>query len=157
MELVIYLILTWFIGTYFFFQKKRLLFIENLMLFLFFLFINKCVLTMISMNLSLIMYSKEPHLFLCFWLQRNIIFPLILLIFVNGVFTKSIGKKVTGGLFTLIVILLTEALAIHFSIILYHMWSFYISFVVAACYLLIALGISTFYRRLLAKEGMVSA
>ncbi|WP_029326559.1 hypothetical protein [Bacillus sp. m3-13] len=156
MELVIYLILTWFIATFFFFQKKRLLFIENLMLFLFFLFINKCVLTMISMNLSLIMYSKEPHLFICFWLQRNIIFPLILLIFVNGVFTKSIGKKVTGGLFTLIVILLTEALAIHFSIIHYHMWSFFISLVVSAGYLLLALGISTFYRRSLAEEGMVN-
>ncbi|TYS59734.1 hypothetical protein FZC74_06155 [Sutcliffiella horikoshii] len=156
MELVIYLILTWFIGTYFFFQKKRLLFIENLMLFLFFLFINKCVLTLISMNLSLIMYSKEPHLFLSFWLQRNIIFPLILLIFVNGVFTKSKGVKLIGGLFTTIVILLSEALAIHFSIINYHVWSFFISFVVAACYLLLALGVSAIYRRLLVKEGMVN-
>ena len=157
MELVIYLILTWFIATYFFFQKKRLLFIENLMLFLFFLFINKCVLTMISMNLSLIMYSKEPYLFLCFWLQRNIIFPLILLIFVNGVFRKSMGVKVTGGLFTVIVILLSEALAIHFSIIQYHMWSFFISLILAIAYLLIGLGISSVYRRMLAKEGMVSS
>lgn len=157
MELVIYLILTWFIATYFFFQKKRLLFIENLMLFLFFLFINKCVLTMISMNLSLIMYSKEPYLFLCFWLQRNIIFPLILLIFVNGIFRKSMGVKVTGGLFTVIVILLSEALAIHFSIIQYHMWSFFISLILAIAYLLIGLGISSVYRRMLAKEGMVSS
>ncbi|MGD6778288.1 hypothetical protein ACQCT3_03510 [Sutcliffiella horikoshii] len=156
MELVIYLILTWFIATYFYFQKKRLLFIEKLMLFLFFLFINKCVLTMISMNFSLILYSKEPHLFLCFWLQRNIIFSLILLIFVNGVFAKSKGVKLIGGLFTTIVILLSEALAIHFSIINYHMWSFFISFVVSAGYLLLALGISTFYRRLLAEEGMVN-
>ncbi|TYS69566.1 hypothetical protein FZC76_04840 [Sutcliffiella horikoshii] len=157
MELVIYLIFTWFIATYFFFQKKRLLFIENLMLFLFFLFINKCILTMISMNLSLITYSKEPHLFICFWLQRNIIFPLILLIFVNGVFTRSLGIKVIAGVFTVIFTLLTEAMAIHFSIIEYHMWSFFISFVMASCYLVLALGISAFYRRLLAREGMVSS
>ncbi len=156
MELVIYLILTWFIATYFLFQKKPLLMIENLMLFLFFLFVNKCVLTMISMNMSLIMYSKEPHLFLCFWLQRNIIFPLVLLIFVNGVFQRSMITKVVAGVFTLIIILLSEALAIHFSVIHYHMWSFFISFVVAALYLLAALGISTIYRRLLVKDGMVN-
>ncbi|KMJ59258.1 hypothetical protein AB685_09425 [Bacillus sp. LL01] len=156
MEIVIYLILTWFIAVYFLFQKKSLLLIENLLLFLFFLFINKCVLTLISMNLSLIMYSKEPHLFICFWLQRNIIFPLILLIFVNGVFQRSTRTKVVAGVFTLIIVLLSEALAIHFSIIHYHMWSFFISFVVAALYLLAALGISSYYRRLLIKEGMVS-
>ncbi|NMH73771.1 hypothetical protein HF078_11835 [Bacillus sp. RO2] len=157
MELVIYLIFTWFIATYFFFQKKPLLFIENLMLFLFFLFINKCILTMISMNLSLIMYSKVPHLFICFWLQRNIIFPLILLIFVNGVFTRSKGIKVIGGVFTVIFTLLTEAMAIHFSIIHYHMWSFFISFVMESCYLVLALGVSALYHRLLAREGMVSS
>lgn len=157
MELVIYLILTWFIAAFFLFQKKPLLMIENLLLFLFFLFLNKCVLTMISMNLSLIMYSKEPHLFLCFWLQRNIIFPLIILIFVNGVFQKTRSHKVVGGLFTVIVILLSEALAIHFTIIHYHMWSFFISFVVTVIYLFAAVGITTFYRRLLIKEGMVSS
>ncbi|MCG1021262.1 hypothetical protein [Sutcliffiella horikoshii] len=156
MELVIYLILTWFIASYFLFQKKPLLMIENLLLFLFFLFVNKCVLTMISMNLSLIMYNKEPYLFICFWLQRNIIFPLILLIYVNSVFQKSRGLQVMGGVFTMIVILLSEAMAIHFSIIHYHMWTFFISFVVTAIYLVAALGITAFYRRLLIKEGMVS-
>lgn len=67
------------------------------------------------------------------------------------------GVKVTGGLFTVIVILLSEALAIHFSIIQYHMWSFFISLILAIAYLLIGLGISSVYRRMLAKEGMVSS
>jgi hypothetical protein len=61
-----------------------------------------------------------------------------------------------GGLFAVIVILLSEALAIHLSIIHYHMWTFFISFVVTAIYLVAALGITSFYRRLLIKEGMVS-
>jgi hypothetical protein len=59
------------------------------------------------------------------------------------------------GVFTILVFLLFEAVAIHLKIIQYNMWSFFISSMMTVVYLLIALGISYAYRRLVRKEGMV--
>ncbi|WP_078378542.1 CBO0543 family protein [Sutcliffiella halmapala] len=155
MEVVIFLTLTWVIVGTLLFQKKELVFIENLILFLFFMFVNKNVLTLLSINLEMIEYSKEKHLFICFFLLRNIIAPFLMLIFVNAAFHKSMLSRIGWGIFMIIVGLLFEALAIELEILHYKKWSYGWSFILAILYFGTALGISKLYRHLLHKEGVV--
>ncbi|QFT91014.1 hypothetical protein FIU87_20400 [Bacillus sp. THAF10] len=155
MALVIYLILTWLFGAIFLFQRKKLIFIENLLLFLFFLFVNKTVLTLISLNLGLIFYNKEPALFLCFWLHRNILAPILLMIFANAAFQNKIGRVMVYGLITMLVRLSLEALGIQLNIIQFHMWSYTMTSIVSIVYISGTLFLVRAYRHLLIKDEMV--
>lgn len=154
-EVVLFLTLTWLITGALLFQKKELVFVENLLLFLFIMFVNKNVLTLLSVNLDMIDNSKEEHLFICFFLLRNIISPILLLLFVNAVFHKSILPKIGWGLFILILGLLLEAMAIKLEVLIYKNWSFSWSFLLSIVYFCMALGVAKAYRYLLQKEGVV--
>ncbi|MCA1320372.1 hypothetical protein LC085_10670 [Bacillus tianshenii] len=155
MEVVIFLILTWFFAAYFLFQKKSLSLLENFFLFFFFFFINKNVLTMLSLNLKMIEYSREPHLFISFWFQRTIIGPILLLIFVNKIMDKPFLTKIGWGLIISAVWLLLDALGIEFNIITYTDWSFGRSLLLSTIYLTTAFVIASAYRYLIQREKVV--
>ncbi|MFE7063589.1 hypothetical protein ACFVAD_15690 [Sutcliffiella sp. NPDC057660] len=153
MQVVFYLILTWIFAAFFLFQRKSLTLVENLFLFFFFLFINKNVITMLSLNLSMIEYSKEPHLFICFWFQRTLIYPLLLLIFVNRVFEKSTMYKFGGVLLFIGIGILIELIAIKLEVISYTNWNFGWTFLISIVYLCTTLGIAKVFRYFILREG----
>lgn len=153
MQVVIYLILTWIFAAFFLFQRKSLSLVENLFLFFFFLFINKNVLTLLSLNLSMIEYSKEPHLFICFWFQRTIVSPLLLLSFVNRVFEKSSFYKIGWGLFIIGIGMILEVISINLKVITYTNWNFGWTFLLSIVYLCTTLGIAKVFRYFILREG----
>lgn len=153
MQVVVYLILTWIFAAFFLFQKKSLSLVENLFLFFFFLFINKNVLTLLSLNLSMIEYPKEPHLFICFWFQRTIISPLLLMSFVNRVFEKSPLFKIGWGLFIIGIGMILEFISIKLNVIIYTNWNFGWTFLLSIVYLCTTLGIAKVFRFFKLREG----
>jgi hypothetical protein len=111
--------------------------------------------TLLSLNLGMIESSKEPHLFICFWLQRTIISPVLLLIFVNKIMEKAFLIKVGWGLLITTVWLLLEAVGIEFEMIAYTKWSFGWSLLLSILYLTSAFLIAKGYRYLIHREGLV--
>lgn len=103
----------------------------------------------------MIEYSKEPHLFIPFWLQRTVISPILLLIFVNKIMEKAFLIKMGWGILITALWLLLEAIGIKFEIITYTKWSFGWSLLLSILYLISAFILSKAYRYLMHREGAV--
>jgi len=96
LDLAIFIFIAWVIISVYLIVPKRLSIIENFLLFFLFTIITMNIFTMLDLNLNLFQHSKKVNLFISFWIQRNIIIPLSLVIFVNYMiyFKSKINKFV---------------------------------------------------------------
>ena len=132
-------------------MKKQLCIVENIFLFLLFHFINKNVLTLMSLNLGIMTYSKEPHLFIAYFISRNILGPVLLLIFINKVFRKSWLTRIGYGVAIIGIALCLDKFSLSAGIIKYRKWTFFHSFLLSVLYLFVLYFITSTYRKLKEK------
>ncbi len=96
--------------------------------------------TIMAMNLDKIESTQDPFLFIAFLLYRDILIPIIVLLFVNSFL--NVGdtyKKSFSFLFFLLLLNGLEFLFIFFKIIRYTHWTHLDGFIVQCFYLLIGL------------------
>jgi len=94
----LFVFIAWVIISVYFFVPKRLSTEEIILLFFLFTIITINIFVILDFNLKLIQHNnKSPKLFISFWIHRNIIIPLTLIIFVNFMnnFKSKIKKFIT--------------------------------------------------------------
>ncbi|MGG5252363.1 hypothetical protein ACQYAD_02315 [Neobacillus sp. SM06] len=115
--------LTMIIGHFFYYQKKALNFLQNSILFMALTLLTTNLMTIAAMNINKLKLTDDPYLFLAFPLYRDVILPIIVLIFVNA-FILSDSLKIKS---TLLAAYLFSSLAIdyihiYFGVIGYTKW-----------------------------------
>lgn len=97
MTLALFVFIAWVIISVYFFVPKRLSTEENILLFCFFTIITINIFTILDLNLKFIQHNYKSEMFISFWIHRNIIIPLSLIIFVNLInnFNSKIQKFIT--------------------------------------------------------------
>jgi hypothetical protein len=110
--LALFVFIAWVIISVYLFVPKRLSTEENILLFLVFTIIIINIFTILDFDLKLIQHSLKKDKFIGFWIHRNIIIPLTLIIFVNFIDTfKNKMKKVITTMLTFLVLYIIDLLA----------------------------------------------
>lgn len=131
--LIVFVLIAWLSVIILFIIPKHLKLTENVTAFFLFTILILNNFAIIDLNLNLLPHSNIPEMFVCVLIQRNIITPLSLVIFVNLIFyVKSILKKIT-----IIVVILTELTLVEFltvwtGIKTYNGWNCFLTIVLFA-------------------------
>lgn len=138
------ILLTLSISLFFFYQGKRFNFIENSIIYMVMTIFITNVITILSLNFKVITLTENPFLFLAVILYRDGMIPLLVLIFINVIYTNFTLKL---KLFTSILIFAClngiQVLLIFWEVIQYPKWNFFYAAIVNTGYLLIGLGIAS--------------
>ena len=112
MVLDLFILIAWLIISVYVFVPKKLSMEENILLFFFFTIITINIFTILDLNLNLIQHSHNVVMFISFWLHRNIVIPLSLIIFVNLILTlKSRLEKIITTVIVFLIVYLVDLLA----------------------------------------------
>ena len=112
MALALFVFIAWVIISVYLFVPKRLSTEENILLFFFFTIITINIFTILDLNLELIQHSNKSDMFISFWIHRNIIIPLSLIIFVNFVdIFKSKMARIILTMFVFLILYLINLIA----------------------------------------------
>jgi hypothetical protein len=126
-----------------YFQKKKLTVLQNSIIFMVLTMVTTNFITIVVLNLKLVKTTENPFLFIVIPLYRDLIVPLLVLIFVNAFFTSSTLRVKTFYILSIFVYLnLIEALFIYFGVLEYIKWNFFFAAIVNFTYLLIGLGLA---------------
>ena len=108
LDLAIFIFIAWVVISVYIFVPKKLSMIESFLLFFLFTIITMNIFTILDLNLNLFQHSEQVNLFISFWLLRNIITPLFLVIFVNYMiyFKRKLTKFVVAVLIFFILYLI---------------------------------------------------
>jgi hypothetical protein len=98
------------------------------------------VITILTLNFKWIQKTENPLLFPTVLLYRDIIIPLLVLVFINVFHTSQ--KKSLSFIFILICLNGIEALLVFLNIFEYTKWNFFYATIVHSAYLFIGLGIA---------------
>jgi len=142
MVLVLYTTLSWLVVTYLIttIHKKEIL--RSIIVYFVFSMLNVSIFTIISLNLQLIEITKDKTKFLSLLLNRNIIMPFLILIFINSFYRLTKNKKIISIILLMIPITLLEFLNIKLQIYLYVKWNFGLTILFNTLFVLITLIIS---------------
>ena len=112
MALALFVFIAWVIISVYLFVPKGLSKEENILLFFFFTIITINIFTILDLNLELIQHSDKSDMFISFWIYRNIIIPLSLIIFVNFVdIFKSKMARIILTMFVFLILYLINLIA----------------------------------------------
>jgi hypothetical protein len=135
--------LTIMISHVFFFQKKKLSFLLNSIVFMILAIITRNYMTIMTMELKLLKTTEDHVLFLFFLVNREIIIPLLILIFTNIYLqTTSLKKKIFLFIGVLLFMHGMDYLSVHLKVITFIKWNFIYAAIVNVVYLLIGLGLA---------------
>ncbi len=135
--------LTIMIGYFFLFQKKKFSFLENSIVFMILTIVTTNYITIMSLNLHKFETTKNPFLFIVVPLYRDIMIPLLVLVFTNAFFkTAEKLARILYGLSFLAAVNSLEYFLIFFKIVKYTHWNFLGATIVNLAYLLIGLGLA---------------
>jgi len=142
MVLVLYTTISWLVGTYLIttIQKKEIL--RSIIIYFVFSMLSVSIFTVISLNLQLIEITKDKTKFLSLLLNRNIIMPFLILIFINSFYRLTKNKKIISIILLMISITLLEFINIKLQIYLYVKWNFGLTILFNTLFVLITLIIS---------------
>jgi hypothetical protein len=143
------------IALIFFLWEKKLSFLENAIVFMVIAIITRNYNTIMAMVLHLFKNTESHQLFVGLLLHREIILPLLVLLFINAVLSFDSWKQ-RAALFLLIMVTLVglDLFLVHFKIIRYIKWNVYFACFVNLSYLCIGLGL-TFLLNYLKKQEFV--
>jgi hypothetical protein len=130
-------------SLFLYFQKKKLTVLQNSIIFMVLTMVTTNFITIVVLNLKLVKTTENPFLFIVIPLYRDLIVPLLVLIFVNAFFTSSTLLVKSFYILSIFVYLnLIEALFIYFGVLEYIKWNFFFAAIVHFTYLLIGLGLA---------------
>ena len=140
MELPIFLTVTIILSYLLFFLKKSLSFLQNSIVFMVIGLITKSYLTIMSMELKLIQLTKDQFLFMALLMYRDLLIPIVVLIFVNLYYSPTNNKNKTFLFIGMLTILQgVNLLLAYFQIITFANWNLLLGGIVNIAYLLIGL------------------
>ncbi|PWW25731.1 hypothetical protein DFO73_11223 [Cytobacillus oceanisediminis] len=129
------------LGLYY--SKKQLSFLQNSLIFMIISIAARNYTTIMSMQLKWFHLTEDSLLFLVFLLHRDVIGPILVLIFINGYWTFHSGKmKVFLYIIFLICLQLMDFFSVGFGVITYTKWSFLKAGLANSAFLFAGLGLS---------------
>ncbi|MBT2678897.1 hypothetical protein J7E38_07765 [Bacillus sp. ISL-35] len=142
MPLPIYLSMAIIVILYLFFMEKPLNFLQNATIYMVIVFLATLFITIVRMELHL-MEKSSGHLdYISFLLYRNLLLPVVVMIFINHYLQRISGEnKVFLFFFILFILVGLDWLNDYLRIIIFTRWNLFYSGIVNALYLLIALGV----------------
>jgi len=134
------LVLALTLALVFYFQTKPFSFLQNSILYMVLTIITTNVITILSLNLKWIRPTDNPFLFPALLLYRDVIIPLLVLIFINGFHgNKVLWIRASYFLICFIGLLAMDLLFLICKIIGYTKWNLYFAAVTNVGYLIIGL------------------
>ena len=142
MELTLYTTISWLVATYLIttIQKKEV--IRSIIIYFIFTIITVSIFTIISLNLQLIYVTKEKTKFISLLINRNIIMPFLILIFINWYYRLTSYTKIIPIILLLSIMTLLELINLKLQIYSYVNWNFGLTFLINAFFVLATLIIS---------------
>lgn len=136
------LAITLILAQVFYYQKKRLSFLQNTILFMILTILISNFLTITTLEMKWIKSTDDPFLFIVISLYRDGILPILILIFINYFVTpnSAINKILIFSLF-LICCLGIDSLLIFFGVLTYINWNLFLSLLVNSAYFFITLSL----------------
>ena len=118
------MLITLYCLLFFFFQRKPFSFLQNSIVFMGLTLVTTNFITILALNLDYIKTTENPLLFPSVLLYRDVIIPLLVLIFING-FRASFTIKSKILYFLIITACLNgmEALLLYFHVLEYTKWN----------------------------------
>lgn len=143
MPFPIYLSLAILLILYLFYMRRPLNFLQNSLIYMVTVFLATNLITIVRMELHLMEKSSGNLDYLSFLLYRNLLLPVVVVIFINYYYLlKESGKNIALLLPAFLFILVGMDWFNHyFKIIKFIRWNLFYSGIVNALYLLIALGV----------------
>lgn len=143
------------IALIFFLSEKKLSFLENAIVFMVMVIITRNYNTIMTMVLKLFKNTESHQLFVGLLLHREIIIPVLVLIFINSFLLFNSWKR-RVVLFLLILGTLQgfDMLLVHFGVIRFMNWNAYCACVVNLLYLCIGLGVTYLLKYLKKQESI---
>lgn len=143
MGLPLFITISLSIFNIFLFQKKQLTFIQNSIVFMMMTIVTTNYITIVSLNLKWIKTTQDPFLFIGVLLYRDIIIPILVLIFINAIINStSIKNKGFYFISTLIALQVTEFLCLFVGLIEYVKWNFFYTALLHSAFLFIGFYLS---------------
>ncbi|WP_261134411.1 hypothetical protein [Bacillus sp. Marseille-Q3570] len=131
------------VSLFFFFLTKSLSFLQNSLLFMVISILTKNISTLMSLNWKVIHTTEDQFLFLFFLINREILIPLLVLIFVNIYLrTPSGGKRIIIYICSIPVIAGLNFLSEYFNVIDFVKITLFHHTLVDTTYFLIGIGLA---------------
>ncbi|CAM3724300.1 hypothetical protein [Cytobacillus oceanisediminis] len=127
----------------FYFQKKPLSFLQNSIVFMIITIAAKNYTTIMTLQLKLFKLTEDSLLFLFFLLHRDIIGPVIVLIFINVFLgTATWKKKVFIFIGMFLSLQLMDILSLLFAVVTYTKWKLLYAGIANSAFLIFGLGLA---------------
>ncbi|WP_270180880.1 hypothetical protein [Alkalihalobacillus sp. CinArs1] len=135
------------------FHRKMRSFLENSIVFFGVSIFIMNYLTIITWNMKFISTSDDNTLFLTFLLHRNLITPLIIILFINTV-SMLTSRKAKFGFFacTLLIMHTFNLGSVYLKVEVYNEWNFFLAIMMDCILLLIGLAMLKFVMMLGRRE-----
>lgn len=155
MALSTYLTISILILHFTYHMRKPLSFLENGVIFMVVAIITRQCLTLMAQEWGLYKMTEDSWLFICLLLCRDILTPLMTVIFTNY-YVRAVawGSKMAAFLISLGVLLGLHKLAIYFDLITYIKWNFFYTVLLNAGFLLSSIAILKVISVLKASENV---
>jgi hypothetical protein len=143
MILSISITLSILLSYFFIYLEKKLSLLQNIIIYMVTVFISKNYLTIMNMELKLIKITEDHLMFITFLIFREIITPLLVLIFINAFLLTSLWRK--KALVFIGVISTMQGITYffeQFKVFEFVKWNYIYALMVNSAYLLIGLGLT---------------
>ncbi len=142
MALAIYLTISILILHYAYHLKKPLGFLENGIIFMVVAIITRQCLTLMALEWGLYRMTEDYWLFICLLLCRDLLTPLMAVIFINYYVRADAWTSKTAAFFISLTVLLgLHKLAVYFGLITYLKWNFFYTILLNAGFLLTGIAV----------------
>jgi hypothetical protein len=158
MVLAVFLTITLLTMYIVFFITKKFSFLHNSILFMVLAIISKNYFTVMTVELELLKITQNSLVYLTILLQRDIITPLLCILFVNLFFQLSSWNMrlilwiTIIGLFQAMDLLMTN----YFRVVNFINWNMYLDLLVNVSYTIIVLGTSMLLTLITNREGKIN-
>jgi hypothetical protein len=143
MALPVSITLTILISHFFFYSKKTLSLLQNSIVFMVMAIITRNYVTIMTMQLKLLKSTEDYFLFLFLLMHREIIVPLLVLIFINNYLSSSCwNKKMFLFIGVLTIMIGMDHLLVYYKVIEYEKWNFIYAVIVDSAFLIIGIGVA---------------
>lgn len=129
MELAFYLSMSWLVITYLVAATHKKEVIRSILVYFIFSMLTVSTFTIVSLNLQLIHVTQDKTKFLSLLINRNVIVPILVIIFTNIFYRMTGYKKIMPVVLLLTIVMLLEFINLKFQIYSYTGWSLALTFI----------------------------